>query len=234
MKNKEIIKKVFDEELNAQKMRREIILKSERKENMQTKIFRYAIPVCLITIFSCLIYLNSNNILKNKEINKRNDKIIELTDVKYYLNVNNLNDGVSMFKIDADIEMVKGEIDLANYNLLDLNIPEDMKTNDIYALYPTNNNQESKNLYNYKLIYNNSSLNRHIDISFSKTNKPVRDYHFDDNGNEISKIGNIELKVYKYEDTYMTEFTYKDTFYDIETANITEQELLLLLTSIIK
>lgn len=44
----------------------------------------------------------------------------------------------------------------------------------------------------------------------------------------------MELKIFKYNELYFTEFKYKDINFDIETTNITEQELTDLLLSIIK
>ena len=60
----------------------------------------------------------------------------------------------------------------------------------------------------------------------------MRDYYFKDG--KASKINGLELIVYQYENLYMTNFKYKNLNIDIETSNITEEELLALLQSIIK
>ena len=44
----------------------------------------------------------------------------------------------------------------------------------------------------------------------------------------------VELKIYKYEDIYFTEFKFNDYYFDIETSKITEQELSDFLLSIMK
>ena len=50
----------------------------------------------------------------------------------------------------------------------------------------------------------------------------------------MSNINNLELKIFKYNELYFTKFNYKGINFDIETSNITEQELTDLLVSIIK
>ena len=71
-------------------------------------------------------------------------------------------------------------------------------------------------------------------IAFSDKYEPLRDYFFDDKGSKISKINDIELKIYKYENSYMTSFTYNNINFDIETNDISEQEFINLILSIIK
>ena len=60
MSNKKIIKKVFDEEFDCEKMKQQILLQYERKEkNKMSKIIKYAIaPVCLILVAVIGISLN--------------------------------------------------------------------------------------------------------------------------------------------------------------------------------
>ncbi len=136
-------------------------------------------------------------------------------------------------RINAELIDVENKINLAHYDLLDFWVPETIDKKEVYGVYPKTDNQEDDKPYSYILEYSNN-LNQSIRISFSKDNKPVRDYYFDDNGSKISNINGVELKIYKYEEIYMTEFRYKNINYDIETSNIKVEELSLLLQSIIK
>lgn len=70
MSNKEIIKKLFDEELDSRKMRNEILEKYERKgKNKVFKIIKYStIPICLVIAVFIGIFLNNKNILEEKSI----------------------------------------------------------------------------------------------------------------------------------------------------------------------
>ena len=53
-------------------------------------------------------------------------------------------------------------------------------------------------------------------------------------GSKTTTINGVELKIYKYEDIYFTEFKFNDYYFDIETSKITEQELSDFLLSIMK
>ena len=72
-----------------------------------------------------------------------------------------------------------------------------------------------------------------IKIAFSKIEPPIRDY-FIQGGDKISKIGDVELKISRWKEMYITTFEYKDTYFDIETTGITEKQLVDLLVSIIE
>ena len=84
-----------------------------------------------------------------------------------------------------------------------------------------------------EIIYDNGD-DRSIKVSYSKDNKPARDYHFSEEGSKTTTINGVELKIYKYEDIYFTEFKFNDYYFDIETSKITEQELSDFLLSIMK
>ena len=86
-------------------------------------------------------------------------------------------------------------------------------------------------MHDYVLNYRKDDLNE-IKIAFSKVESPIRDYFIGD-GEKISKIGNVELKVSQWEKMYIVTFEYDDIYFDIETTGITENELVNLLKSII-
>ena len=50
----------------------------------------------------------------------------------------------------------------------------------------------------------------------------------------MSKIGDVNVIISKYEKMYVATFKYKEINFDIETNGITEEELVNLLESIIK
>ena len=60
----------------------------------------------------------------------------------------------------------------------------------------------------------------------------MRDYFFEKG--KTSRINGFNLIIYQYEKSYITRFTYDDLNIDIETNNITQDELIALLESIIK
>lgn len=93
------------------------------------------------------------------------------------------------------------------------NLSDDYKTHDYVFEYRTENNGK-------------------VIIAICKEEKPLRDYVFEFNGKK-SKIGDIELEISQYNNQFLVEFNYNNINYDIETTDITEDELLELLQSIL-
>lgn len=95
----------------------------------------------------------------------------------------------------------------------DANLSDEYKKHDYVFEYKTENNGE-------------------IRIALCKEEEPLRDYFFEFKGKK-SKIGNTELEISQYNNNYMVTFEFNNINYDIETENITENELLELLQSIL-
>lgn len=231
MSNKDIFKELYSKKLNKEKNYNKVLANLEEKNRIKYLKLSF-VSICLVALICGVAIFNSNVLLSQ---DKKTNNIYVDKKNNIALNINDLSSEVSITKIDANVESVKDRINLAHYDLLDLSIPKDINEKDVYGIYPNNgNNTESNRAYNYNLVYKNVKSNRNINIGFSKENKPIRDYHFDDNGSKISRINDTELKIYRYEELYMTEFNYKGINYDIETSNISQEELILLLQSIIK
>lgn len=237
MTNKEKLKQAIEQDMNSKDYYNGIINKIEKGENMKKKIngiwkLSFA-PICLIVLISGVILLNKGHetetLLNNKlYVDEKNNVI---------LNINEINDKVGMARVDADVKIVtNNDINFPlPYKDGLVNIPKDLNKTYKYIFYFRENkeSQEYNVLGNYELIYSNDN-DRSINVKYSKDNKPVRDYYFSDEGSKITTINDVELKIYKYENIYFTEFNFDDYNFDIETSNITEQELSNLLLSIIK
>ena len=87
--------------------------------------------------------------------------------------------------------------------------------------------------HDYIWDYSNEAENRTIRIAFSKIGKPLRDYYLSSE-EKISKIENTDVIITQYEKLYLAEFKLNDVYFDIETAGITQKELVDLLVSLIK
>lgn len=226
MSNKQIMKDVFDNEFNANKIRNQILLKSERKnkENM-VKFLKYAIPVFVIAIVvGSVVFLN----------NKQDSYIF--SDDNSNIVINKIDD-LDLTKIDADIKLEEiNSVNLPwNDMFNDINVPKDLDKFYGYGIYTKNDsNNEYNILDSYIYEYFNLDNNRKIKIAFSNTNKPIRDYFFDTDDAKESNINDNKLIVYQSEDAYFTEFKYNEYYFDIETHGITIDELISLLKSIIK
>lgn len=95
----------------------------------------------------------------------------------------------------------------------DANLSDEYKKHDYVFEYKTENDGE-------------------IRIALCKEEEPLRDYFFEFKGKK-SKIGNTELEISQYNNNYMVTFEFNNINYDIETENITENELSELLQSIL-
>lgn len=238
MPKKEVFKKMFDEKFDIEIVREEILEKRVKGEKFNiNKTLKYCMPIFLVA-FICgfLILNNRKSVLKPNKLNVSNG----------FININNIND-IGTTKLDAEIKKLD-RTELSNFSMLDdLDIPDDFNNSIYNAIYVKGNNTgipeeymqaysttSSYNLLNnYELVYENTLNDRNITISFSEINKPLRDYSFSENG-KTSKINDIDLMIYKYENSYMTKFNYQNVNYDIETNNVSEEELINLLKSIIK
>lgn len=227
------IKKMFEKEFDIGLMKQKI-LNQERKRNMNLKtIYKWAlVPICLVAILSGLLLFNNNKELK-PTIYEPNIETKE--NVNMYINdISNLSQGT--LRIDADVQIIN-DFHLPYFKEIEnIIVPNDLDKQNAYAIY-TKLDKDSKEynvLQSYVFHYSNTESNKDIRLAFSKENKPVRDYYFTEEGSKISKINDIELKIFKYEELYFTEFNYKGINFDIETTNINEQELTNLLVSIIK
>ena len=225
MSNKQIIKAVFDNEFNADKIRNQILLKSERKNKKNMiKFLKYAIPVFVLAIIVSIVFLNNN----------QNDYIFSDDTSNIIVNkINNLN----LTNIDADIKLKEiNNVNLPWYDMFNnINIPIDLDKFYGYGIYTKNiSNNEYDILISYIYEYFNLDNNRKIKIAFSSTNKPIRDYFFDIDDAKESNINDNKLLVYQSEDAYFTKFKYNEYYFDIETHGISIDELISLLKSIIK
>lgn len=226
MKNKNIFKEMYNEKINKENNYQEIIRKIEKKDNRFKYLKLSIIPVCLIILCSFIVINSNSSFLEEKRENK---EVIET--MKETININNMSNQKGLLKIDGNIKEANN-VFIPYYDVLsNLNVPSYLEEKD-YAIYVKSNpdiNNYDKVIQYVKSFYNDD---KSIEINYSQENEPVRDYLFQDG--EVSVINNFKLVIYKYENSYMTKFKYKDLFIDIETTNITEEQFLNLIKSIIK
>lgn len=236
MTNKEKLKRAIEQDINPKDYYKEIIKKIEKEDTMKKEknLLKWSfVPICLVAIISGVLLIKDHNKQLKSDIYKPN---IETKDnINLYINdISKMTQG--MLKLDADIKTTS--IDSFPYfkEITDIKIPSDFSEQESYEIYikPDRDSKDYNILQSYEINYSNEKNDRNIRISFSKENKPIRDYHFSEEGSRMSNINNLELKIFKYNELYFTEFNYKGINFDIETSNITEQELTDLLVSIIK
>lgn len=235
MPKKSVFKKMFEEEFDVNKIHDEIVYQTKRRKKFNVpKTLKYCLPIVMLSFICGTLILNSKRGILKPNINSS-------VDYKDTININDMS-SMGAMKIDADVRIVPS-IDDSYFSILDnLKVPEDFDNriyNAIYVRGPKVYSESSSPDYNYdrlnnfEFIYENTSNDRNITISFSDAFEPVRDYYFEEVG-KSSKINDVQLTIYKYENSYLTKFNYQNYNFDIETSNVNVDELINLLKSIIK
>lgn len=234
MTNKEKLKSAIEYDINPKDYYNEIINQIEKREQMKRRnnMWKWSfVPICLVTIISGILLVNNNKELK-PYIYKPN---IETKDnVSLYINdVSKMTQGA--LKFDANVKITNIENIQYFKEIGNIKVPSDFDNQEAQEIYvkPDRESKEYSVLQSYVFNYSNTKKDRYIRVAFSKENKPIRDYYFSEEGSKISKVNNIDLKIFKYNELYFVEFNYKNINFDIETTNITEQELIDLLLSIL-
>lgn len=146
-----------------------------------------------------------------------------------------------MAKLDADIQETVSDLN-EEFNKTfpfaqkEFNAPKDLRNYGVNRIILTKENYTDKKYtvtHDYIWDYSNEAQDRTIRIAFSKVGKPIRDYYLSSE-EKISKIGNTDVIITQYEKLYLAEFKLNDVYFDIETAGITQKELVDLLVSLIK
>lgn len=144
------------------------------------------------------------------------------------ININNVT-SVSPYKFDGKVEEVKDDI----VNDLNIKVGNEYNKKTLYKIYVKVDNEFVLN--SYQLFYETDNYLENYKstyIKWSLDGKPIRDYYFDLDGKK-SYINGKCLNIYSYEDSYMVLFKYNGINYDIETTNVSIDELVGLLESII-
>lgn len=225
---KDTIQKNFDKEKNYNI----ILSKIERRDNMKVKL-SYVLASSFVAI-ALLVGIVAYNVPKN------DNEIVTPPTVQGVLEINiNKAKMQSMAKLDADIQeaVVDKEINKSfPFVQKELNAPKDLKNYGVNRVLMTRKDLSDKDYsvaHDYIWDYSNEAQDRTIRIAFSKVGKPLRDYHLSSE-EKISKIGNTDVIITQYEKLYLAEFKLNDVYFDIETAGITQKELVDLLVSLIK
>lgn len=180
MSNKQIIKRVFDEEFDSKKMKQQILLKYEGKvKKKMIRITKYAIiPICVIFMAFIVISLNNEkNISKKGYIGTMKvyaytmseNKKLEKTELKdnvklglasYNLAMSSVPGYPIMFELD-NIDYIN--ISVTNGTILDWN----RKTNNVKSI------GNMHKLYENDILYFNVNINTNIKIIGIKDKKEV-------------------------------------------------------------
>ena len=233
---------------NIQKNVREDIAISKWKEEMQMKN-RKNKKIVYGVLASCAMFMlgigiittqvpfgeNGETLLQAKVEKENLSK--EKETLKTKININKLDEKALVdYAIDAQTRKIDATECMVDLRFaIEAKLPEDFEENfSVVGIHVKGKDSKKYDvLQNYEFRYKNKSETRTITLGLGfKDRKPIRDYYFAD-VKKISKIGEVELKITQYEDSYLAIFSYKDMNYDIETKGITQDELVEFLTSLI-
>lgn len=199
--------------------------------NKMNKIFKYSlVPMAIVIAITSVFLLNkksiTNNVLDSNV--KNNDVII----------VNNIDNNFDNAKLDIDgrSEDITSDDLYKIYPLLkDIVVPNDYNINRIIKCYLFNDDTgKYDKLYGYTIIYSGGN-NKYIDIFILiDTTKRLRCFSIDTDEMKSSIVNNTNIKIMGGNKNYYAVFSYDNINFDIETAGISEEEVILLLKSIIK
>lgn len=178
MSNKKVIKRVFDDEFNREKMKQQILLKYEKK-NKFIKIIKYSIaPICLVFVSFIVVLLNNkgniieDNIISTMKVyaytkleDERMERVELRDDVKLLLSSYNLTmSSVPGYPIMFELHNVDYlKIDVINGTILEWDSSTG-KVNSVGNIYQ---------LFKDNTLYFNINVNTNIKITGIKNKKDV-------------------------------------------------------------
>ena len=138
------------------------------------------------------------------------------------LNVNEI-DEVYSSEVDSDVR-ITNVVD----STVDVNIPWEFDDFGIPKVYFTSTSE----LFIHDLRYEYKNGEQEFTVAFSSIEEPIRDYYFLSDGEE-SFVHGVCMSIYQHENIYYAEFKINNHYYDVETTNMNEEELLEILEVII-
>lgn len=195
-------------------------------ENKMNNFKKYIIPSCIVVfvmIFS-IVLMNNNLVQKQK-----NDTII-------------FNDGSLKQNLDIDGKAIDTEIVTRFGFLSNLDIPNEYKIERSFEQYERANREDLDyaKLWQYVIIYtadqSNSDFSKNIEIIFTKEDHILACMLPDKDKFPTSIINGKEISLFNTENTNMRQafFEFDDYKFFIEANNLTEEEFINLIKSIIK
>ena len=226
------------------------------KNKKSTKIIYAITSSAAVFVLGFGIILGTNRLNNNQVQNNNHYGISDLQDIKN--NKESLKTELNIYRVssltssDMDVKIdnynqkmpqeiwkeILEEFKVTNgisYEDFTNKIPEKFMYCNFYTIstrgYKDNNLSNEYHKHDYVFEYRKDN-DGEIIIALCKEEEPLRDYFFEFKGKK-SQIGNTDLEISQYNNKYMATFKFDNVYYDIETTNITENELLELLQSIL-
>lgn len=229
MSNK-TIKNIFNEKIDKKEIYNNVLNKS----NKNNHLLIVSIVTATIIIFCLIISINSDIYTKYSHVKTVHDESsininqVENIDIEYSTSS---NEGLYTFDIEYKNEnnVNTSYSKKESYTIQDIEIPSDLI---LVTDKKIDNYNNIKNNTIYEIEYKNKTNSRKLKIIYSEFSEIIDDYQ--SSNPSKSKINNTEITLLKYENTYRALFEYKNKYYRIESFDITEEEFITLIKSIIK
>ena len=223
---KSVFKEKVTNEFNKERNYNKIMLETERMMSMK-KIGYFLLPVCTCAIVA--VGMIGFNMDKNTKENDNNE-IVYLAD---NIRINEIQNMAST-KLMVDSKVIdKGDLpsELAKITNIDGN-----EVSSIFAYYTKSDytKEEFDLLHDYVLVFTDEENHKNIKISVSEVDSPLRDYFFQSISDDMSDINGVKVKISRYENKYIVNFTKDEYHYDIETKGMAEAEMITLVKEVLK
>ena len=234
---KENIRKIVKEKIAISNIKEEF----DKKSKKNRRIMYWITSSAAVFVLGIGLIIGRNNLKSTDSLQGQNYGIAELSQSAPELSVSQDTDiqineleGTRMAKIDADVKNKNiEELPEKIKFMKNISIPEEFKQLDIYEIYTNSNPKERKYdlLHDYVFNYKKDDDNE-IKIALSMIEEPIRDYWYDEE-NKKSKIEDIDVEISQYQKLYMVTFKIDNIYFDIEANEITEDQLINIIKSII-
>ena len=229
---KKVLKDIFDEKINKEDIYRYV---TNKKRNNYYDVLKYA--VLIIICIGIVLFKFKNNVFKE---NNTYDDNIYINEVKTFGNndidvtIMNINESTNIYFSD-DLEKAYPFLKRSkNLYENDDEILKKYETDIYFAITENDEENPFSKIHNLIYAYKNKDGKGKITVAFAKDKKPLRDYFFETKNNKTSNIKNKEITIYKYENTYFTEFEDNGIYYDIESTNVSFEDFKYILDIVIE
>lgn len=229
---KKVLKDIFDEKINKEDVYRYV---TNKKKNNYYGVLKYA--VLIIIRIGIVLFKFKTNVFKE---NNTYDDNIYINEVKTFGNndidvtIMNINESTNIYFSD-DLEeaypFLKRSKSLYEN---DDEILKNYETDIYFAITENDDENPFSKIHNLIYAYKNKDEKGKITVSFDKDKKPLRDYFFETKSSKQSSIKNKKVTIYKYENTYFTEFHDNGIYYDIESTNVSFEDFKYILDIVIE
>lgn len=210
---------VFEQHLAPNILYQKILARRARKKKM---IYCSVVSVFFIVLFSGVFFAKS--FFEREEDMLQTDDVVE---DQIFIN-EYVEDDLYDIISDMDVKILPLSSSSFTTILLEGEIPDDLELQEVYRVYAKKNSEYEF----HDMVECYAQGERKVTLAYSSLEKPLRDTKL--SSGVMSIIEGIHVQIYKGEEKYIVQFQYNDVYYDIECDYLTEEEVLILIKSIIK